>query len=144
MVDERLLELIAGKREGVLATIKPDGRPQLTNILYVWDAETNSARISTTADRAKARNLLRDPRASLYVSGEHFWAYAVADGVATVVGPTTQPGDEAGRELLSVHSAFYGALDPDTFFQEMVDNRRLVLNLRVEHTYGLALEQPPG
>jgi PPOX class probable F420-dependent enzyme len=106
--DDQLLALIAGRREGVLATIKRDGRPQLSNVLYVWDAETQTARISTTADRVKARNLARDPRASLYVPGEHFWAFAVAEGAVTIVGPSVTPGDEAGRELLTVHSVFYG------------------------------------
>jgi PPOX class probable F420-dependent enzyme len=144
MTDGELLALIAGRREGVLATIKKDGRPQLSNVLYVWDAETQTARISTTADRAKARNLARDPRASLYVPGEHFWAFAVAEGAVSIVGPSVTPGDEAGKELLTVHSVFYSELDEHDFFQEMVDNRRLVVRLRVAHTYGLVLARPPG
>lgn len=143
MTDGDLLGIVAGGREGVLVTLKRDGRPQLSNILYVWDDATRTARISTTADRAKARNLARDPRASLYVGGGHFWSFAVAEGEVTIVGPTTEPGDDAGRALLQVHSAFYGQLDEEPFFREMVSNRRLVLELRVERTYGLKLEQPP-
>jgi PPOX class probable F420-dependent enzyme len=138
------LDVIAAQREAVLATIKRDGRPQLSNVLYVWDAERRTARISTTADRAKARNLARDPRFSLYVGGAHFWTYVVAEGEATIIGPTTEPGDDAGQALLEVHSAFYGDLDPETFFAEMVENRRLVVELRVERTYGLVMNQPPG
>jgi PPOX class probable F420-dependent enzyme len=80
LLDDRLLGLIAENREGVLATIAADGRPQLSNVLYTWDAGERIARISTTADRAKARNLERDPRAALHVSGDHFWQYAVAEG----------------------------------------------------------------
>jgi PPOX class probable F420-dependent enzyme len=60
-LDEKLLGLVAGTRQGVLATIAADGRPQLSNVLYVWDAGQRVARISTTADRVKARNLRRDP-----------------------------------------------------------------------------------
>jgi hypothetical protein len=45
---------------------------------------------------------------------------------------------------LTVHSVFYGELDEHDFFQEMVDNRRLVVRLRVAHTYGLVLARPPG
>ena len=48
--DGELLGLIAGSRQGVLATIAADGRPQLSNVLYVWDAAERTARISTTAD----------------------------------------------------------------------------------------------
>jgi PPOX class probable F420-dependent enzyme len=143
-VEERLLALVVANREGVLATIKKDGRPQLSNVLYVWDAETTTARISTTADRAKARNLRRDPRASLYVAGDHFWAYAVAEGLVTIAGPSIEPGDEAGRQLLAVHSAFYPDLDEEGFFQEMVEAHRLVVKLSVNHTYGIVLDRPPG
>lgn len=142
--DPSHLEVIAEQREGVLATIRKNGRPQLSNILYAWDAEGNVARISTTADRAKARNLMRDPRAALYVPGTHFWTYIVADADAEIIGPTTTPGDAAGQELLTVHSTFYDNLDRDRFFQEMVDNRRLVIHLSVTHTYGLVMQTPPG
>jgi PPOX class probable F420-dependent enzyme len=143
-IDEKLLELVAAQREGVLATIRKSGRPQLTNVLYTWDPEPRTARISTTADRAKARNLNRDPRASLYVPGVHFWAYAVADGDAELSGPTTTPGDDPGRELLQVHSAFYGIHDEDEFFRQMVESKRLVIRLRISHTYGVVLDKPPG
>jgi PPOX class probable F420-dependent enzyme len=143
-LDEKLLAFIGEHGEGVLATIKRDGRPQLSNILYVWDAASHVARVSTTATRAKGRNLMRDPRATLYVPGGHFWAFAVADCDVEVIGPTTAPGDAAGQELLTVHSHFYGGLDEAAFFQEMVDNERLVAKLTVTHTYGLILDKPPG
>ena len=143
-IDERLLGIVADHREGVLATIGKSSRPQLSNILYVWDAGQRTARISTTADRIKARNLRRDPRASLYVAGSHFWAWAVADGEVELIGPTTTPGDAAGRELLQVHSAFYGRRDEHEFFEQMVAARRLVIRLLVSHTYGLGRDQPPG
>jgi PPOX class probable F420-dependent enzyme len=142
--DARLFDLVASSREGILATIKRDGRPQLSNILYVWDAEQRVARISTTATRAKARNLRRDPRASLYVAGGHFWSFAVAEGEATLIGPSVEAGDEAGRELLEVHSAFYGALDENEFFAEMVEHQRLVVRVAVARVYGLAMDDPPS
>jgi PPOX class probable F420-dependent enzyme len=145
MSDEaKLLEVLAGSREGVLATIRASGLPQLSNILYIWDPAQRMARISTTAVRAKAKNLRRDPRASLYVPGSHFWSYVVAEADAELRGPTTEPGDEAGRELLEVHSAFYEKLDEQSFFREMVDNQRLVIRLRVSHLYGVVRDAPPG
>jgi PPOX class probable F420-dependent enzyme len=140
--EQKLLELVASRREAVLATIRRDGRPQLSNIMYTWDPGERIARISTTAKRAKARNLMRDPRATLYVPGGHFWAFAVADGDAEICGPTKTPGDEAGRELLQVHSSFYGGLEPEAFFQEMVENERLVIRLRISHLYGLVMDKP--
>jgi PPOX class probable F420-dependent enzyme len=142
--EQKLWDLIAARKQAVLATIRRDGRPQLSNILYVWDPAERTAKISTTARRAKARNLRRDPRATLYVPGEHFWSFAVADGDCELIGPTTSPGDEAGRELLGVHSAFYAELDEEQFFREMVENERLVVRLRATHVYGVTIDRPPG
>jgi PPOX class probable F420-dependent enzyme len=142
--EQRLWDLIGQRKEAALATIRRDGRPQLSNIMYVWDAEERLARISTTASRAKARNLRRDPRGTLYVPGDHFWSFAVGDADCEIVGPTTTPGDEAGQALLAVHSAFYDGLEEDRFFREMVEAERLVLRLRVTHVYGLVMDRPPG
>jgi PPOX class probable F420-dependent enzyme len=91
----------------VLATIKRDGRPQLSNVLYTADSDTRIVRISTTADRVKARNLARDPRASLHVGGDDFWQFAVADGSVVLSAISTTPADAAGMELFAVHSHFY-------------------------------------
>ena len=54
-------------RNGVLITLKADGRPQSSNIVYTV-ADDGRIRISITATRAKYRNLLRDPRVSLHVT----------------------------------------------------------------------------
>ena len=58
-------------------------------------------RISTTADRLKARNLARDPRAALHVSGQDFWNYAVAVGDVTLPAvawsPVTMPAVSSWR-----------------------------------------------
>ena len=108
---DELWELVAGNQQGVLATVKADGSPQLTNVLYVAGPATRVVRVSTTADRAKGRNLARDPRAVLHVSGEDFWHYAVAEGPVTLSQVAAITGDDAIEELLEVHSCFYGEID---------------------------------
>ena len=144
-LDGKLLGIVAGSRQGVLATIAADGRPQLSNVLYVWDAGERVARISTTADRVKARNLGRDHRAALHVTGRHFWQYAVAEGAVTLSEVAAEPGDEASRELLAVHSVFYGTQDDeDDFSKKMIAARRLVIRLHARRFYGISLDEPPG
>jgi PPOX class probable F420-dependent enzyme len=135
--EAELRALIAAGREGVLATINRSGLPQLTNVLYLPGPGGRTARISTTADRLKAANLSRDPRAVLHVTGTSFWAYAVAEGAVTLTPPATEPGDEACRELLEVHSAFYGPQDKDAFFAEMIARQRLVIRLALDRVYGV-------
>jgi len=135
--ESELWDLVASRREGVLATIRRDGLPQLTNVLYLPGPGGRTARISTTADRLKTRTLARDPRAVLHVSGDNFWAYAVAEGHAALTPAAARPGDEACRQLLEVHSAFYGPQDKDAFFAEMIARRRLVIRLSLDRVYGV-------
>jgi len=141
--ETELWDLIASRREGVLAAIKRGGLPQLSNVLYLPEPGGRTVRISTTADRLKARVLARDPRAVLHVTGDNFWAYAVAEGHATLTPTASDAGDEACRELLEVHSAFYGPQDEDAFFAEMIARQRLVVRLSLERVYGVISSAGP-
>jgi PPOX class probable F420-dependent enzyme len=142
--EQDLLDLIASNRQGILAGVKRDGYPHLTNVLYAWDAEQRIARVSTTADRVKGRIFRRDSHAALHVPGPHFWSYAVAECDAQTSEVATTPGDDACRELLEVHSVFYGELDEAEFFAQMIEAKRLVVRLRVRKLYGVVLDDPPG
>ena len=135
--EDELWALVADESRGVLATVARDGRPQLSNVLYVADPRCRVLRISTTANRVKARNLALDPRAELHVTGRDFWQYAVAEGTTTLSAVAATPGDDACRELLAVHSAFYGEQDPAALDQEIIANGRLVVRLQISHLYGV-------
>jgi PPOX class probable F420-dependent enzyme len=143
MADRGQLDaLIAENRQGVLATINADGRPQLSNILYLWDPEQQLARITTTATRLKARNLQRDPRCSLHVGGDSFWAYAVAAGEAEVTAATTGAGDEVALELLPLYTALMGAReDEQAFFAKMVEEERLIIRFRYSRIHGVVVDK---
>ena len=140
MADEAaLVKLVAGRDLGVLATLKRDGRPQLSNVNYHFDPDRRLVRISITADRAKARNLARDPRASLHVSSEDGWSYAVAEGNAELSAVAADPADAAVEELVSLYRDIRGDHpDWDEYRRVMVEDGRLVVRLHVERLYGLA------
>ena len=143
--EQLLLNVIAENRQGILAAVTRAGYPHLTNVLYVWDAVERTARVSTTADRVKARILQRDPRSALHVPGAHFWSYAVAECDAELSAVARVAGDEACRELLEVHSASYREIeDKPAFYTQMVNAKRLVVRLRVKRVYGVLLDNPPG
>ena len=145
MADEQqMLALIAGTNQAILAGVRRDGYPHLTNVLYLWDAAERVARVSTTADRVKGRIMQRDGRAALHVAGPHFWSYAVAECDAETSAVASRPGDEACRELLRVHSAFYSELDEHDFYEQMIKARRMVVRLRVRRLYGVLLDAPPS
>lgn len=132
---ETALAYAADRKRGVLATLKRDGRPQLSNIAYaIADGEI---RISVTDDRAKTANLRRDPRASLHVTSADFWSYVVVEGDVQLTDVTTDPNDEAADLLRTTYRAIAGEHpDWDEFNQAMIDDRRLIIRLRPTYAYG--------
>jgi len=74
MIEDGFADLLGAQNRGVLVTLRKDGWPQLSNVTYGWDGETQTIRISTTDDRAKTANLRRDPRASFHVTTGDFWS----------------------------------------------------------------------
>lgn len=135
---DEALSYLRGRHQGVLVTLRSDGRPQLSNILYGLDAE-GVIRISVTDSRAKTRNLRRDPRGSLYVPGDTFWSFVVVDGTAELSGVAGRPDDEIADELVALFRSIRGQEHPDwnEFRQVMVEERRLVIRLRPAHAYGM-------
>ncbi len=130
-------DLIASRALGVLATIKRDGRPQLSNVVYSFDREHGLIRVSVTDDRAKTVNLRRDPRASFHVSSDEGWAYAVAEARAELTPVAAEPDDATVEELVGLYRSVQGEHpDWDDFRRAMVAERRLVLRLHVERLYG--------
>ena len=65
MSDSELREFLAGEKHVICATVGPNGRPHLMPLTYV--AEGTTLRAWTYAKSQKARNLERDPRATLQV-----------------------------------------------------------------------------
>lgn len=125
------------RHQGVLATLRRDGRPQLSNIVYAVGGG-GTIRISVTDDRAKTTNLRRDPRASLYVPGDSFWSYVVLDGTAELSPVAQAPDDATVEELVDLYRAISGE-HPDwaEYRSVMAEERRLVVRLRVDHAYGI-------
>jgi PPOX class probable F420-dependent enzyme len=141
--EHALLELIASRREGILAGVTLAGYPHLTNVLYLWDSDRRIARLSTTADGVKGRILRRDRRAALHVPGDRS-SYAVAECDAELSEVAATPGDEACRELLALHRTFHGHVDENAFFVDMIETRRLVVRLRLRRIYGVLPDQRSG
>jgi PPOX class probable F420-dependent enzyme len=136
-VDPRLLEFVAGRTWGVLATVKGDGRPQLSNVGYAYDAGQQLFRVSVTADRAKTRNLGRDPRVTLHVSSDDFWQWAAVEGSADLTPVAAAPDDATCDELVAYYRGVSGEHpDWDDYRAAMVRDHRLVVRFRPEHLYG--------
>jgi PPOX class probable F420-dependent enzyme len=131
------LDFAREHRNGVLTTLKRDGRPQLSNIVYTVGAD-DVVRISITADRAKYHNLVRDPRASLHIAAPDFWAYVVLEADADLTPVAAAPDDATVDELVELYRAVAGEHDDwDDYRATMVTDHRVVVRLAPAHAYGM-------
>ena len=131
------LDFVRDRKQGVLATIRSNGRPQLSNIIYV-PGDEGMLRISVTDDRAKTKNLRRDPRASLYVLGDNFYQYVVVEAQAELTPVAADPHDATVDALVAYYKDAIGEHpDWEDYRASMVDDKRLLVVLRPERAYGM-------
>jgi len=123
-------------KRGVLATVKADGRPQLSNIMFAVGPD-GVVRISVTATRAKTVNMRRDSRVSLHVTAVDFWSYVVLEGEADLTAVAAGPDDATVDELVALYRDLQGE-HPDwaEYRAAMVAEERLVVRLRATRAYG--------
>jgi PPOX class probable F420-dependent enzyme len=82
---QRALEYVRGHNRAILATRRSDGSPQLSPIVAAVD-DDGRLLISTRETAVKARNLARDPRASLCVISDGFYGdWIQVDGTAEII-----------------------------------------------------------
>jgi len=136
-VEDALWEVVRRNRGGVLATVGPDGMPHLSNVNYLAETEERLVLLTTITTRVKGRNLLRDPRAAVHVQEDDWFAYAVAQGTATIA-VAEEPGDPATDGLHEIFTAFRGAQHRPEFDVEMIAAGRMIVRLSVDRLYGLA------
>src|SRR5712691_8371024 len=132
MIDlERARQFLKVRHDGILATIKRDGRPQLSNILYFLD-DDGRIKISVAGTCAKKHNLRRDPRASLHVQGRDRYEYVVAEGTAELV-----EGEAVAEALRHYYRKVRGE-HPDwaEYDAAMITEQRLLLSISVDRAYG--------
>ncbi|HEY9337637.1 MAG TPA: PPOX class F420-dependent oxidoreductase [Kribbella sp.] len=133
---ETLLDRIGTHGLGVLVTLKRDGRPQLSNVTYVFDG--SRVRVSLTDGRAKTKNLRRDPRASLHVDGPRGRSYVVLEGKAELSPVAADPYDDVVEDLVDYYRTASGEHpDWEEYRAAMVRDKRLMFSMAVDHAYGM-------
>ena len=109
----------------VLATVRSDGRPQLSPVTATVDDE-GRVLISTREAAVKTRNLRRDPRASLCVMNDGFYGeWIQTDGTAEIV-----PLPDAMEILVSYYRSVAGEHpDWDDYRAAMERDRRVIARI---------------
>ncbi|MDT4994741.1 MAG: hypothetical protein QOH97_4633 [Actinoplanes sp.] len=137
-MSDELWDTVTAANVGTLATIKRDGRPQLSVVNYTADPAARVLRTSTRADLAKTHNLRRDPRASMLVDAPGGAGYAVVEGTAEFSPVSADEHDATVEELIEVYRLIGGKEHPDwaEYRRAMVADGRVVLRLHVDKLYG--------
>ncbi len=133
-------DFVSTNRNGMLIALKSNGRPQSSNIAYTMGAGDDAGKIliSVTDGRAKTKNLRRDPRASLHVNRDDFWAYVVIEADVELTTVATTPSDGTVDQLVDYYRSVAGEHDNwDEYRQAMVDDARLILKLTPTRAYGM-------
>lgn len=118
-----LAEFVADKHQWILATVRADGRPQLSPVTGTMIASGELA-ISTYPERAKAVNVRRRSDVSVMVMGAEFNdAWVQIDGTARVVEVS-----EAGDLFVEYYRSISGEHpDWDEYRQAMADQGKCLI-----------------
>ncbi len=112
---------------GILATVRADGRPQMSAVSVALDDEGRPA-ISTRESAYKVRRIREDSRVSLCVMSEDFWSWIQIDGTATVVSLP-----EAMELLEAQYRAVAGEHpDWDDYRRAMQEQSRVIIRIEME------------
>ena len=125
---EQLLAFLRPRHRALLTTRRADGSPQLSPVAAGVDAEGRVV-VATYPQRAKVRNVRRDPRVSLcFLSDDWDDAWVQVDGIAEVLAPP---------EALDAFVDYYRSIagehpDWDDYRAAMVRQGKVLLRVSVE------------
>ncbi|MBW1604329.1 PPOX class F420-dependent oxidoreductase [Streptomyces sp. JJ66] len=129
-LSDQLKQVLDGKVFLTVATIQPDGRPQVSPVWVKRDGD--DVLFSTTVGRQKEKNLRRDPRVSVVVQpATSPYQYAEIRGTAEL---TTEGGQELIDELSMKYAGKpYADFNPASG----QDAERVVVRVRPERVVGM-------
>ena len=115
----------ANRTDGILITLRRDGRAQSSDITYL--GRDGKFLISLTASRAKTKNMVRDNRVVLHITDRDSWSYLSFDGTVELTPPAAAPHDATNDLLVDYFRSVSGEhSDWDEYRQAMVYEGRLI------------------
>lgn len=138
-LDPKVQKFVTENHKAVLSTFRRDGATQMS--IVTCGPYGEGVGFSTTADRAKLRNLERDPRCSLLVSKDDWWGYVVLEGRAEIISSKTASPDRLREAMRDVYRAASGTEHPDweEYDEAMRKENRATVVVIPEKIYGTAI-----
>jgi PPOX class probable F420-dependent enzyme len=124
-LSDRARAFLEQKRFAVLATINPDGTPQLTTMWY--ELQGDAIMMNTKVGRAKEHNLRRDQRIAICIEDEYH--YVTLSGTADLIDDQPMAQADIKRLAERYHNPEKAAqMVRDQFSNE----QRMTLRLKIE------------
>ena len=136
MLTDAQREFLAQNHNGALTTFRRNGAAQMSIVTCgIYD---DGVAFTTTEDRAKLRNLRRDPRCTILVGTDDWRNFVVMEGEARLVGVDNSSADEYRETLRNVYRTAAGQEHPNwpEYDQTMRDDRRYGVIVTPHHVYG--------
>lgn len=136
MLNDSVKEFVAENHQAVLTTFRKNGAAQMS--IVTVGAYGDGVGFTTTEDRAKLHNLVRDSRCSLLVSKSDWWGYVVLEGHAKVLRRGESDDDELRDALRGIYRVASGQEHPDweDYDRAMIEDRRAAVIVVPGHVYG--------
>ncbi len=120
-------QLIEGRNFAHLATLMPDGTPQVTPVWVDYDGRY--LLVNSAEGRVKVRNVRRDPRVAIDVADQENPYQMVA-----VRGRVAETTNEGAEEHIDKMAKKY--LGQDRYPYRQQGERRVILKIEPEHVSG--------
>ena len=136
MLTETQRQFLSENHNGALTTFRRSGAAQMS--VVTCGPYGAGVAFTTTADRAKLRNLRRNPRCTILVGTNDWRNFLVLEGEAHLVGTDTASADEYRETLRQVYRAAAGREHPNwpEYDQAMRADQRYAVIITPAHTYG--------
>ncbi len=138
MLTDNVKDFLSTNHKAVLTTYRRNGNAQMS--IIVVGPYRGGAAFTTTADRAKLRNLKRDTRCTLLVSQDSWWGFLVLEGHAEILSPENTDAEGFQQTLRGVYRSIAGEhSDWEEYDQAMRDESRSAVIVIPDRVYGTAL-----
>ena len=122
-ITEPVATLLQDKNFAFIATLMPDGSPQITPVWIDIDKNTNTILVNTASGRKKLDNISRDPRVAISVANQ-LNPYEMVAIRGEVVQQDTNSADEHIDKLAKKY------LDLDKYPFRTPNEKRVVLKIK--------------
>ena len=139
MTFEDVARFLKTNHQGVMVTFRRRGAAQMSIVTCGY--YEGGVAFTTTGDRAKLANLIRNPNCSILVSTLDWSGYAVVEGTADIRFSDRTDREELRLTLRDVYRACADREHPDweEYDRAMVDDRRAAIIVKPLHVYAVRM-----